>query len=291
MPPKTEFILFGAYFYLLPPEMDFCSDIIREILKYTDDCMPCAFISPSWRESVQEKIEEELTIWQVLFPAAIPFTADPMPDILLGNLQDKKTRQVYVERVEKWLKRWGDKRGYERRVKDFNIPLIGEKWTPKCQQDKIFIFTKEWRKYFNSVRFRLYAVTPIYSFVGGGRVAGYNTTINSRGLLLDFRSRGESLLLNFRFEDKLNRTLMKKLEKTKDWICWNPIIDDGEIDGYEFDEQIWRDLEKVYSYITGFPVRDPPEFPLYIPGNESAITLVDGGDWAVDILRNIRKHR
>jgi hypothetical protein len=289
MPPKTEFILFGVYFYLLPPEMDFCSDIIREILKYTDDYMPCAFISPSWRVAVQEKIEEELTIWQVLFPAATAFPAAPMPDILLGNLQDKKTRQVYVETVEKWLKKWGDKRGNERRVKDFNIPLISEKWGPKCQQDKIFIFTKEWRKYFNSVRFRLYAVAPIYSFVGGvGRraaAARYNTTLNTI-----INSRGESLLLNFRFEDKLNRRLMRKLEKTKDWICWNPIIDDGEIDGYEFDGQIWRDLEKVYSYITARPVRDPPEFPPYIPGNESAITLVDGAG-AVDILRNIRKHR
>ena len=272
--------------------MDFCSDIIREILKYTDDCMPCALISPSWRDLVQEKIEEELTIWQILFPQGIPFKTDPMPDISLGNFQDRKTKQVFTDTVEKWLKRMGDtnpkgvgersdKRAYERRVKDYNIPLIDEKWDPKCQQDKIFIFTKEWRKYFNSVRFRIYAAIPIYSFVDCEKY--------HRDPICN--SSAEGLLLNFRFEDRLNPNLMKKLEKTKDWICWNPIVDDGEIDGYEFDEQIWKDLEKVYSYVTGNPSRDPPEFPLYIPGYEHNITLVEGADYAVDILRNIRKHR
>ena len=276
--------------------MDFCSDIIREILKYTDDCMPCALISPSWRELVQEKIEEELTIWQILFPQGIPFKTDPMPDISLGNFQDIKTKQVFTDTVEKWLTRMGDtnpkgvgersrgrsdKRAYERRVKDYNIPLIDEKWDPKCQQDKIFIFTKEWRKYFNSVRFRMYAAIPIYSFVDCEK---YNTNPICN-------SSAERLLLNFRFEDRLNPKLMKKLEKTKDWICWSPIVDDGEIDGYEFDEQMWKDLEKVYSYVTGNTIRDPPEFPLYIPGHERAITLVEGAEYAVDILRNIRKHR
>ena len=261
--------------------MDFCSDIIREILKYTDDCMPCALISPSWRELVQEKIEEELTIWQILFPQGISFKTDPMPDISLGNFQDRKTKQVFTDTLEKWLKRMGDKRSYERRVKDYNIPLIDEKWDPKCQQDKIFIFTKEWRKYFNSVRFRIYAAIPIYSFVDCEK---YHTNPI-------YNSAAEGLLLNFRFEDRLNPKLMKKLEKTKDWICWNPIIDDGEIDGYEFDEQIWRDLEKVYSYITGYSAREPPEFPSYIPGYEHIITMVQDSEYAVDILRNIRKHR
>ena len=63
---------------------------------------------------------------------------------------------------------------------------------------------------------------------------------------------------------------MKILKKTKNWICWNPIFDDGEIEGYEFNRQLWFDLEKLYSFITGENCRDPPDFPLYISADSDS---------------------
>lgn len=255
--------------------MELPSDIILEILDLLgnnfSDLLKCSFISPEWEKLVHFHIEKNLTVWQILFQDLPPLPTNPMPDSIVGVLKDKREGHLYVENVEKWLKNLGDRRPYNKKCVVKYSKILKDKWEEICRKDATQIFIDTWKLYFCSLKIRIQSVIPLYMFLGC-EVTGEET-------------RAQNFLMSIRINDKYNEKVTKKLV-AKDWICWEPILDGGEIDGYEFKIDDWKNLEKIRSFFEGGFLK-PPNFPYYVPGYVSDV-YGENSALIISMIKNIK---
>lgn len=234
------------------------NDILREIINYTDNYVDLSVVSEDWRNIVQEKLEDTY-LWPIIFPNSNPFVSNPMPDIKLGKLQERDERKVFIDSLENWIYKITGVSEKKEKEKIIDVVLFRNTWENTAKYPAYVLFNKEWRTYLNNVRIRIYKKIPLYKFISEIKEEEDND-----------EDKGLKLLRSFKWNDQFDEKTMKILKKTKNWICWNPIFDDGEIEGYEFNRQLWFDLEKLYSFITGENCRDPPDFPLYISADSDS---------------------
>lgn len=244
--------------------MDFCQDIIREILQYyssIEEYINFALISSNWKKIVQEKMYKN-KVWDIVFPNIKPLKKNPMPEMSLGDLE------LNPYKIERWLSTLGVRKLSKKNTSKYkSIPLFRKNWDDK---NKIRPFSDEWNTYFKSIRRRLYKKLPIIYFLDTDR--DYTQGVR-------WYSGGELFLVNFMMSDIEDPLQMKKLKNSK-WICWNL---DNQLEGYDFDIEAWRDIEKLYSFATGLPPRKVPNFPEYV--------LDDITSQNANLLKKIRKYQ
>jgi len=225
--------------------MNFCDNLLREILSFLgEDYISYYCVSKQWKSVIRKKMDREETLWNFLFPDFNPLIGCPL-NVPMGLLKSDKN---IIEKIENWFSKYGTQKYKKYKILALEPPLY-------CEDTSDKLFTEEWTIYFNSIENRIYEKIPLFKLLG---VA----TDLKPGLYS--HSYAEILFLNFKMVDCKNATKIRHINKTKDWMCWERVYDDEEFVGYIFKEQLWKDLEKIYSYISGKPIRALPNMPSFV---------------------------
>ena len=247
--------------------MSFCNNIIGEILNFTGLDSSFAFISKQWKEEVQKKILKDYTILSIIFPNTFP---SQIHNCLFSEIylcQIKKKFHTYARKIESWIDDNGGISITSNQLKKLKLPpkIFKDNLTKKDldffndSKDILCFFTQEWANYFTTLRIRTHAIPLIQFFPN----------------LLDQRpqyryawglSSIEKFLFEFKWRDRLDHSKMNQLEYDKDWLCWEECYEADELDeylreefiGYGFQEDTWKELETLYSFVSGYKEREPP---------------------------------
>lgn len=220
--------------------MNFCNDLLRELFDFVGgDYISHHSVSKQWKEVIQKKMDKEETLWNVLFPGVNTLHNCPL-NVPVGTV---KTDKNIFKNIQHWLKKY---------IK-INYRLLEQ--IPLYSKVPGELFTEEWRQYFELIRDTINQ-QPLYKLLG---LVKYFNGEGGIGC-----SRAENLFAQFKFGDREDTDKMQKLRTLKNWICWGTVYDDDQLLGYMFQELLWIDLEKMYSYLSGEIPRPPPDFLYYI---------------------------
>lgn len=245
--------------------MNICNDIKGLVINFLDhtDYINLAAISPELKTLVYQKMCKEMTVSIIIFGGEKTLPKRPMPKILLGDII--KNPSLQLSKLEDWIVALGGKK--QNTKKYVGIPLFKTEWTEK--NNKVFPFTNDWVKYFISIRDRVFNL-PIF------KLLELSFVYRNEGLRTN--SAAEYLLTTFVVSD-VDTYKMKKLKNSK-WLCWTPILDGDQIDGYNFERNTWNDLEKIYTFVTGLPPRDPPDWPDYVEYDPTSQLIKNIKKWS-----------
>ena len=141
------------------------------------------------------------------------------------------------------------------------------------EKDIICLFTQEWREYFTSLRNRLHTIPLMYFFP--------NLFLDKNRLSEEWIS---SALNDVTWEDRLDVSKMSKLSD-KDWVCWERDYDwERDHPVYRFQEDAWKELETLYSFVSGCKERASPFASTF------EIDIDDDRDESRRVIGNIQRY-
>ena len=268
--------------------MTFSNDIIGEILNFTGLDPSLAFISKQWKEEVQKNILKEYTILSIIFPNTFQ-----IPNCLFSENLCQIKKKTYVRKIESWIDDNGGISITSKQIKKLKLPskIFKDNLTKKDldfyndKKDIICFFTQEWKNYFISLRIRTHSIPLILFFPN----------------ILDQRpkyryawglSSIEKFLFEFKWRDRLDESKMDQLEWDKDWLCWEDCYEADDLDeylreefiGYGFQEDTWKELETLYSFVSGYKEREPPF-------TQNFYEINDDRDESRRVIENIEKYK
>jgi hypothetical protein len=194
-----------------------------------------------------------------------------MSKIYLGQLVNSK----YILQVESWIKKKG---GVSRDKLDLPCKIFKDTLTDldldfyNKKKDILCMFTPQWEEYFISLRIRVHKI-PLYLLLEFTQFYGLRTAFTI--------TKAESLLLNFKWADRLDTRKIRHIKETKNWMCWEPVYEEDYLDeyrreelvGYSFQEDLWKALESIYSFASGTEARRPTVQNFYEIGDPRKNTL------------------